>query len=96
MFDLANDLTPLFEKMEPWVNLKIQEFHTMGYQQITQEDLWHYLVYFSWKKTIPERYYQQIQHVMTLTPNDYLDFASVEALISPAVSLDEMDIKSLF
>ncbi|MEG0496729.1 MAG: post-transcriptional regulator [Carnobacterium sp.] len=85
----------LFKKIEPWLNLKATEFHLLGYNQISQEDLWRYLILFSWKRTIPTHYYQQIQHIMRLTPNDYLDFASVEVLVSPISSLEDMDINDL-
>lgn len=96
MFDLEEHSIPQFEKIEPWLNLKIKEFQLLGYQQISQADLWHYLISFCWKKSVPAHYYQQIQEIMSLTPNDYLDFASIEALISPAVSLEEMEIFDLF
>ncbi|WP_034550821.1 post-transcriptional regulator [Carnobacterium funditum] len=85
----------LYKKIEPWLDLKITEFQLLGYGQISQEDLWRYLTLFSWKRNTPTHYYQQIQHIMQLTPNDYLDFASVEVLISPIDSLEDMDINDL-
>lgn len=95
MSKLTEESSYLFKKIEPWLNLKINEFSLLGYKQIGQEDLWRYLISFSWKKNVPSHYYQQIQYIMQLTPNDYLDFASVEALVSPIDSLEEMDIDDL-
>ncbi|MGB3160771.1 post-transcriptional regulator [Carnobacterium sp.] len=86
----------LFKKLEPWLNLKTTEFHLLGYKQISKDDLWRYLTLFSWKRTIPSHYYEQIEHIMQLTPNDYLDFASVEVLVTPSCSLEDMDINDLF
>ncbi|MCA9765395.1 MAG: post-transcriptional regulator [Carnobacterium sp.] len=91
-----NDSTiSLFEKIKPWLNLKTTEFHLLGYTQISQADLWRYLISFSWKKMIPIHYYQQIECIMQLTPNDYLNFASVEALVSPISLLEDMNIDDL-
>lgn len=95
MSKLTEESSYLFKKIEPWLNLKINEFSLLGYGQIGQEDLWRYLISFSWKKNVPSHYYQQIQYIMQLTPNDYLDFASVEALVSPIDSLEEMNLDDL-
>ena len=95
VFKLTEHSFSLFKKVEPWLNLKVTEFHLLGYKQISQDDLWRYLVLCSWKRTIPTYYYQQIQQIMRLTPNDYLDFASVEVLVSPISSLEDMDINDL-
>lgn len=84
-----------YERYTPWLSLKIKEFHRLGYSQINEEDLWRYLTRFSWKRKTPEHYYQQISQICKLSPNDYLDFASLEAQIYKVDSLDLMEIDDL-
>lgn len=84
-----------YERIEPWLSLKVKEFAKLGYPYISEEDLWNLLTRFRWKRTVPEHYYQQIKQIVTLTPNDYLDFASLEAQVYQVQSLDEMNLDGL-
>ena len=85
-----------FNSLQPWINLKIIEFHRLGYTEIKIDDLWRYLKNFRWKKKMPVHYYQQIKEILSLKPNHYLDFASLEAQVYKVPSLDEMDLEDLF
>lgn len=93
---MMDEVDPLYKKMEPWLDLKLKEFHKLGYNQIYLEDLWRYVKTFCWKNEIPAHYYQQISYIMALTPNDYLDFASLEAQVYLITDLDEMNLDDLF
>lgn len=84
-----------FSQYEPWIRLKIKEFRHKGYNQITTEDIWRYLERFCWKHKEPEHYYLGVKQVMGIEPNDYLDFASLEAKVKVS-SLDEMDMNAFF
>lgn len=84
-----------FSQYEPWIRLKIKEFNRLGYNQITVEDLWRYLKQFCWKHEEPGHYYTGVKQVMEIKPNNYLDFASLEAQIK-VPSLDEMDLNAFF
>nr|WP_256205811.1 post-transcriptional regulator [Carnobacterium iners] len=50
------------------------------------------MISFSWKRMVSTHHYQQIRCIMRLTPNNYLNFASVEVLVSPISSLEDMNI----
>ncbi|SFH77285.1 post-transcriptional regulator [Pisciglobus halotolerans] len=90
------ELELYFDSLKPWIDLKVKEFHHLGYPQITTEDIWRYLKTFRWKKEIPVHYYQQINDILNLMPNHYLDFASLEAQVYQVRSLDEMNLNDLF
>lgn len=78
---LINESFACYAKYEPWLKLKMQEFNQMGYHQINEEDLWKYVTNFCWKRIKPAHYYQQINDIMRITPNQYLDFAALEAQV---------------
>ncbi|MGX7419652.1 post-transcriptional regulator [Carnobacterium gallinarum] len=84
-----------YERIEPWLALKVKEFAKLGYPYISEDDLWNFLISFRWKRATPDHYYQQIKQIVTLTPNDYLDFASLQAQIYQVESLEEMDLDGL-
>ena len=84
-----------YERIDPWLTLKVKEFTKEGYPTITEDYLWRFLVSFSWKRTTPEHYYQQIKQIVRITVNDYLDFASLEAQVYQVESLSEMDLEGL-
>lgn len=93
---VINESFAYYTKYKPWLSLKTQEFNQLGYHQISEEDLWNYVVNFCWKKKTPSHYYQQINDIMKITPNNYLDYAAVEAQVYKITSLDEMDFEDLF
>ncbi|WP_407392104.1 post-transcriptional regulator [Carnobacterium jeotgali] len=93
---MINESFAYSSKYEPWVNLKIREFNQLGYHQINEEDLWKFVVQFCWKRAVPEHYYQQINDIMKITPNHYLDYAALEAQVYKVTSLDDMNLEDLF
>ena len=84
-----------YQKYEAWLKVKSREFARNGYDSIQPEDLWKYFDTFHWKKGRPARYHQQIKDIMTVQPNDYFNYASLDAQIYSNVSLDEMDLNDL-
>ncbi|MER2173524.1 MAG: post-transcriptional regulator [Carnobacterium sp.] len=93
---LINESFAYYAKYEPWLKLKMQEFNQMGYHQINEEDLWNYVTSFCWKRIRPTHYYQQINDIMKITPNQYLDYAAVEAQVYKVTSLEDMNFDDLF
>ena len=90
-----NALNLSFSQYEPWINLKAKEFSRLGYSEIKAEDIWNYLVKFCWKRKQPGHYHACVKQIMSIEPNHYLDFASLEAQVKVA-SLDEMDLNAFF
>lgn len=82
-------------KYDKWLSFKSTELARLGYSTITPDDLWKYLVGYKWKRQRPERYYQEIRDIMAIQPNDYFTYASLDAQIYSATSLDEMNLEDL-
>lgn len=84
-----------FRKYEKWLSFKSAEFARLGYTTITPEDLWEYFTDFKWKRERPVRYYLEIRDIMEVRPNDYFTYASLNAQVYSATSLDEMNLEDL-
>lgn len=78
-----------------WLNRKQTEFRRKGYNEITVEDLWDYCVNFLWKHEEPTRYYQKVNDILSITLNDYFNYASLKAQVYNVSSLDEMELDDL-
>lgn len=78
-----------------WLNHKLKEFRRQGYDEITVEDLWDYCVNFLWKHKEPDRYHQKVSEIISISLNDYFNYASLKAQVYNVSSLDEMELDDL-
>lgn len=90
-----NTLSSNFEHYELWLQKKQNEFRRNGYDQVSVEDLWEYCTNFLWKLQRPERYYQEIEDILSIQSNDYFNYASLKAQVYSISSLDEMELDDL-
>ncbi|GAA0366090.1 hypothetical protein GCM10008932_17840 [Alkalibacterium iburiense] len=90
-----NTLSSDFEHYELWLQKKQNEFRRNGYDQVSVEDLWEYCTDFLWKRQRPERYYQEIEDILSIQSNDYFNYASLKAQVYSISSLDEMELDDL-
>lgn len=84
-----------FFRYEVWLEIKKEEFSDNGYDQVTTEDLWNYCVKFLWKHHRPPRYHEEVKDIMTIEPNDYFNYASLEAQVYNVSSLEDMQLDDL-
>ncbi|GAB2478784.1 hypothetical protein GCM10008929_00750 [Alkalibacterium psychrotolerans] len=78
-----------------WLDHKLKEFRRQGYSEITVEDLWDYCINFLWKHKEPNRYYQKVNDIASISLNDYFNYASLKAQVYNVTSLDEMELDDL-
>lgn len=84
------------DQYEVWLNITKDSFAEQGYQKVTTEDLWDYCINFLWKHDSPKRYFEKVQAIMAIKPNDYFTYASLKAQVYNVSSLDEMNLTDLF
>lgn len=84
-----------FFKYEVWLKIKKEEFKEIGYDQVSTEDLWDYCLKFLWKHIRPERYHEEVHCIMSIEPNDYFTYASLEAQVYNVSSLADMQLDDL-
>ncbi|WP_455676124.1 post-transcriptional regulator [Pradoshia sp.] len=70
------------QEMDPALKSKLEEFDLLDYPDITEEDIWAYLIQKKWKKANGEaRHYEIMQDIMRLKVSDYMNFATTSALV---------------
>jgi hypothetical protein len=87
----------LRKQVGPALQSKLEEFQLLGYDKITEPQLWDFLIKKKWKKAKEEiNLHEVIQDIMSVKVSEYMSFATVEAFKVPEFSLDnEDDLKEL-
>ncbi|AIE60864.1 post-transcriptional regulator [Bacillus methanolicus] len=76
--------------VKPALESKLNEFRLLGYEKITEQELWDFLTKKKWKKVREEIHlYQIVQEILSVQVNEYMNFATVEAF-----KLTDFDINS--
>ncbi len=84
-----------FSQYDVWLKKKLNELKKHGYNQISLDDLWEYCINFMWKHHKREKYYQEVNDIMSINANDYFNYASLKAQVYSVSSLDEMEFDDL-
>jgi hypothetical protein len=76
---------------------KLAEFHLLGYDSVTENELWRYLVKKKWKKVKDEmRLFEIVQEIYSVKVSDYINFATIDAYKTTEFSFDdENELKEL-
>ena len=64
----------------PFLESKVEEFHLMGYNQATTEDIWNCLVEKVWKGEPELRIYKVVRDIMHLQSSIYLSYLTTKSL----------------
>ncbi|AUJ26155.1 MULTISPECIES: post-transcriptional regulator [Virgibacillus] len=67
------------EMVRPALQSKAEEFHLMGYEEATPEDVWKCLVGKVWKGDPEKRIYEVVQDIFQLTTATYISYLTVSA-----------------
>ncbi|WP_077214092.1 post-transcriptional regulator [Bacillus dakarensis] len=86
------------ELVQPALRSKLEEFALLGYETVDEEQLWTYLTKKKWKKEKNEKkLFELVDDILSVTPGEYMGFATVEALKSPDLGASDVeDFKELF
>jgi hypothetical protein len=68
------------QQVKPALKSKVEEFHMLGYDRATEDDLWACLIKKKWRKKEEKRLYEVVNDILTLSANDFMAFLSVQAL----------------
>jgi predicted nucleic acid-binding protein len=84
-------------KVQPALESKLAEFHLLGYDSVTENELWKFLVKKKWKKVKAEmRLFEIVQEIFSVRVSDYISFATIDAYKTTEFSFDdENELKEL-
>lgn len=72
-------LTEWKATIEPVLVSKIEEFHLMGYESVTHEELWKFITVKLKKKQQEWMLHQAVQAIFKLNINDFMNWLTIEA-----------------
>lgn len=69
------------EKVQPVIQSKVDELHLLGYDRVTENEVWECMIKKVWKKQHEEKkLYEVVNDILTLSANDYMNYLSMQAL----------------
>lgn len=84
-------------QVQPAIASKLEEFRLLGYDSVSEQDFWNYLLKKKWRKAKEEmKLFEVIQDILSVKVSDYLSFATIEAYKTAEFSFeDENEWKEL-
>ena len=72
------------EDVEPALISKLDEFHFLGYERVTIEEIWECVLYQLRKQKGFLHFHAFVNQVMTLKPQTYMNWLTVKSYQEPA------------
>ena len=66
--------------LQKTVKEQVQLFLKLGYQEVTEKDMWEFLECYYWKKNHPKGLKEMKLGIREITPNDYFDYQRLKAM----------------
>lgn len=84
-------------QVKPAMVSKLEEFRLLGYDSVSEKELWEYLTKKKWRKVTDEKkLYEIIQDILSIKVSDFISFATIETYKTAEFSLeDEEEWKEL-
>ena len=81
-------------QVKPALKSKIDELNMLGYGDITEQQLWNYLVNKKWKKETSEfRLFEVVADIMSINPGAFMNYATMEAFKQGSLPLDDEEAR---
>jgi hypothetical protein len=65
--------------IQPVIESKLEEFHLIGYEDVTEAELWGYLNQKKWKKRQEFSLHQVVSDVLTVKITDVMSYVTIES-----------------
>jgi len=76
--------------VKPALKSKQEEFLLLGYDNVSEEDIWRFLVKKKWQKRNNEiKLYEMVQSILSLKIGEFMNYSAVEALKDAEFTLDD-------
>lgn len=86
---VENQYDSFRNQVGPALESKLEEFRVLGYDSISANGLWEFLLKKKWKKVKEEiKLYELIQDIFSVQVSDYLNFATIETYKASEFSMN--------
>lgn len=87
-------------KVQPAILSKLREFHVLGYDTVTADSLWDFLINSKWKNQSENiRLYEIVSDILAVKIGEYMTYTTVESFKASEAgpfSISEEERKALF
>lgn len=90
----THSLNQYRDHVKPFIISKMEEFHLLGYDKITEDELWEFLLTKKWKKMEEVKVHQMAADILAVKVTDFMNFRTVETF-KEASWFDSKDAKEL-
>lgn len=66
--------------LHPIIKERVTTFCAAGYQEVTVEELWQYVLEYRWKKRCPQTLQAMKIDLRQITPNNFFDYQQIKAV----------------
>ncbi len=67
------------DEVQPAVKSKKEEFHYMGYESVTEEEIWNCVLARLKKKKEDPRLHTLVDYILSLTLNDFMTWLTIQS-----------------
>ncbi|MGC4375845.1 post-transcriptional regulator [Fictibacillus sp. Mic-4] len=75
----VDEMDQMKEDVKPAIISKLEEFHSLGYESVTEDELWEFILHQSKKKKLQGRLYEVVNCILTLKIHDFMNWLTLEA-----------------
>ncbi|MBT2688052.1 post-transcriptional regulator [Bacillus sp. ISL-47] len=76
-------------EVRPALESKLDEFRLLGYEKVTEQELWGFLTKKKWKKPKENvRLFEIVEEIMTVKVSEYIHYATIEAYKGTGFAFD--------
>ncbi len=95
--EVSHEYDRFKSEVMPALRSKREEFFLLGYDNVSEGDIWEFLKKKKWRKAAePLKLYEMVQHILSLKIGEYMHYASIEALKEADFSgINEEDMMEL-
>lgn len=80
------------EEVEPALDVKLDEFRLLGYEQVKADELWSFLIKKKWKTPKSDiRLFEIVEEVLGIKVGEFINFTTVEVYKDTIFSLDNTE-----
>ena len=87
--EISQDHERFYETVRPALQSKIEELSFLGYESVSEKDIWDFLVKKKWKRKNSDlKLFEVVQSILSLKVGEFMNYKTVEAFKEASFSLD--------
>lgn len=88
--DFVHKYEVFHQDVQPALKSKKEEFTMLGYEGVTEQEIWIFLTRKKWKKPKNDiRLYEIVADILSIQPGEYMNFVTIEAFKFGNLSLED-------